>query len=91
MVGGGRRWWWRPLRRWKRWMMRRGSRRWLPWLPETTAAATDDARGVTDSWQSYHALIHLYGYLRTAEYRLYRHVSLPVLRTYLCYLVRIAR
>ena len=45
--------------------MRRGSKRWLPWLPETTAAATDDARGVTDSWQSYHALIHLYGYLRS--------------------------
>lgn len=32
----------------------RGSRgRWLPWLPETAVAATDDARGVTDSWQSY--------------------------------------
>jgi len=30
-----------------------GRGRWLPWLPETAVAATDDARGVTDSWQSY--------------------------------------
>lgn len=34
---------------------RRGRGRWLPWLPETAVAATDDARGVTDSWQSYRA------------------------------------
>lgn len=35
---------------------RRGGRGgWLPWLPETAVAATDDARGVTDSWQSYRA------------------------------------
>jgi len=32
---------------------RGGRGRWLPWLPETAVAATDDARGVTDSWQSY--------------------------------------
>lgn len=34
---------------------RGGGGRWLPWLPETAVAATDDARGVTDSWQSYRA------------------------------------
>lgn len=34
---------------------RGGRGRWLPWLPETAVAATDDARGVTDSWQSYRA------------------------------------
>ncbi|KAF7383776.1 hypothetical protein HZH68_014533 [Vespula germanica] len=30
-----------------------GGGRWFPWLPETAAAANDDARGVTDSWLSY--------------------------------------
>lgn len=33
----------------------RSGRGWLPWLPETAVAAADDARGVTDSWQSYRA------------------------------------
>lgn len=61
-----------------------GSRRWLPWLPETTAAATDDARGVTDFWQSYHALIHLYGYLPTRGISgEYVRVPLSVSRLYL--------
>jgi hypothetical protein len=35
-----------------------GRGRWLPWLPETAVAATDDARGVTDSWQSYRTHQH---------------------------------
>ncbi|KAI4488183.1 hypothetical protein M0804_005031 [Polistes exclamans] len=39
-----------------------GGGRWFPWLPETAAAANDDARGVTDSWLSYrvHTYTHEY-------------------------------
>ena len=38
----------------------------------------DDARGVTDFWQSYHALIHLYGYLPT------RGISGICTRSFIC-------
>lgn len=52
---------------------RGGRGRWLPWLPETAVAATDDARGVTDSWQSYRAPPRT-GYMSTYVTCVYVHV-----------------
>lgn len=53
---------------------RGGRGKWLPWLPETAVAATDDARGVTDSWQSYRAPTRT-SYMSTYVTYIYTHAN----------------
>lgn len=65
---------------------RGGRGRWLPWLPETAVAATDDARGVTDSWQSYRVptrtgcvstyVTYIYIYVYTCKTFIHMHAAM---------------